>query len=579
MTSEVLPQPRLTRRSVFWPRFAGHAVLTAEGLIYVSAIDPVKPARRWAAAAFMAWTIVFLNAAGSASAQTPEVTTATQVMVMPFETETREPRGYWLGEGSAVILTDSLSAIGLPVMRRDERLHAFDLLRVPVVSGLSHATIIRVGQVVGASQVIVGTFTLAADMLTVRARAIGLDTGTSGAEIVESGPLGTIFDIYDRIAVRLVPGASTARFEANRPPIAAFELFIKGLLAEAPATKLSFLTDAIRLAPSLQRARIAAWEVHTSLDENERALAAVREVPSGHRLFRQARFLASLSLLELKRYQEAFDELRRLNEEESEAALLNNLGVVLLRRPAGTAGPRAVMYFNEAASLDGEDSFFNLGYAYWLDGDASAAVVWLREAVRRNPADHAAHYVLGVALGALGSATEAAREKDLAKRLSSTYAEWEAKSIGVPRGLERVRVDLGLPDALRVENVIGAAGQREQRQLAAFHLEAARRAYEGERDADAIAELQRVVYLMPYDHEAHLLLGRIYLRGGRLTDAIDALKISIWSSDTQPARLVLAEAYEKAGRLNEAQSELRTLLTKDPSHSEARQRLERLAER
>jgi predicted Zn-dependent protease len=237
------------------------------------------------------------------------------------------------------------------------------------------------------------------------------------------------------------------------------------------------------------------------------------------------------------------------------------------------------MYFNEAASLDGEDSFFNLGYAYWLDGDASAAIVWLREAVRRNPADHAAHYVLGVALGALGSATEAAREKDLAKRLSSTYAEWEAKSIGVPRGLERVRVDLGLPDALRVENVIGAAGQREQRQLAAFHLEAARRAYEGERDADAIAELQRVVYLMPYDHEAHLLLGRIYLRGGRLTDAIDALKISIWSSDTQPARLVLAEAYEKAGRLNEAQSELRTLLTKDPSHSEARQRLERLAER
>jgi len=489
---------------------------------------------RWAAAASTAWTIIVMGTAGNASAQAQAPTTASPVMVMPFETETREPRSYWLGEGSAVILTDSLSALGLPVMRRAERLHSFELLRVPVVSGLSHATVIRVGQVVGASRVIVGSFTLSADTLTVRARAISLDTGASGAEIAESGPLATIFEIYDRLAVRLVPGAPApaVRLEADRPPIAAFELFIKGLLAEAPATKLSFLTDAIRLAPALQRARIAAWEVHTSLDDNERALAVVREVPSGHRLFRQARFLASLSLLELKQYQEAFDELTRLNEEESDATLLNNLGVVQLRRPAGSPGPRAVMYFNEAASLDGEDSLFNLGYAYWLDGDAAAAVLWLREAVRRNPADHAAHYVLGVALGALGSATEAAREKDLAKRLSSTYAEWEAKAMAVPRGLERVRMDLGLPDALRVENVISAAGQREQRQLAAFHLEAARRAFEAERDADAIADLQRVVYLTPYDHEAHLLLGRIYLRGGRLTDAIDTLKISIWSRDT-----------------------------------------------
>ncbi len=94
----------------------------------------------------------------------------------------RESHGsYWLGEGSAVILTDSLTALGLPVMRRDERLHSFELLRVPVVSGLSQATVIRVGQVVGASQVIVGTFTLTGDTLTVRARAILLDTGLGGA--------------------------------------------------------------------------------------------------------------------------------------------------------------------------------------------------------------------------------------------------------------------------------------------------------------------------------------------------------------------------------------------------------------
>jgi tetratricopeptide (TPR) repeat protein len=542
---------------------------------------------RWAAALISACTIigstgVWVGNASAASA--PQVPAASRVIVMPFETAAREPRSYWLGEGSAVILSDSLLALGLPVMRRDERLHSFELLRVPVVAGLSHATVIRVGQTVGASQVIVGTFALAGDTLTVRARPILLDSGLSGAEISESGPLDDIFEIYDRVAVRLVSGSSSTavQLENSHPPIAAFEQFIKGLLAEMPKTKLSFLNEALRLAPGLQRARIATWDVYNDLGQHERALATVKQVPADHRLSRQARFLASVSLLALKRYQEAFDELTKLNKEQADATLLNNLGVVQLRRPAeNNPAGRAVTYFNEAASLQGVDSYFNLGYAYWLDGDAAAASSWLREAVRRNPADHAAHFVLGVALAALGSQTEAGREKDLARQLSSVYAEWEAKSPSgaVPRGLERLRMDLGLPDVLRVENVIGAAGQRDQRQLASFHLDVARRAFEGERDAEAVSELQRAIYLAPYDHDAHLLLGRLYLRSGRLQDAIDALKISIWSSDTVQARYVLAEAYEKAGMVNEARAELEKLVKRDPADQEARRRLDQLRAR
>jgi len=538
---------------------------------------------RWAAVAISAWTIVLLNsvAAVPAAAQNPAPATASRVLVMPFETATREPRSFWLEEGSAVILSDSLRALGLPVMLREERLHSFNLLRVPAISGLSRATIIRVGQVVGASQVIVGNVTLAGDTLTVRARAILLDPGHAGSEIVESGPLADIFDIYDRVAVRLVPGSSTAavQLEGSHPPIVAFEQYIKGLIAEAPETRLSFLNEALKLAPGLQRARLAEWEVHNDLGDHERALAAVNPVPAEHRLSRQARFLASLSLLELKRYQEAFDELNRLNIEEKDAALLNNMGVVQLRRPADAPGGRAVSYFNEAASLESVDAYFNLGYAYWRDGDASAAAYWLREAVRRNPADSAAHYVLGVALGATGSATESAREKDLARRLSSTYEGWESRTPPVPAGLERVRMDLGLPDALRVENVISAAGQRDQRQLASFHLDAGRRAYETEHDAEAISALQRAIYLSPYDNEAHLLLGRIYLRGGRVGDAIDALKISIWSNDSVAARLVLADAYERSGLVNEARTELQNVLSRDASNREARQRLDRLSGR
>jgi tetratricopeptide (TPR) repeat protein len=207
------------------------------------------------------------------------------------------------------------------------------------------------------------------------------------------------------------------------------------------------------------------------------------------------------------------------------------------------------------------------------------AINWLREAVRRNPADDAAHYVLGVALQTTGSAAEAAREKELARRLSSDYAQWEAKQPGannVPKGLERIKTDIDVPASLRVENSIVAAEQRDQRELATFHLEAGRRAYQAERDMEAIAELRRAVYLAPYESQAHLLLGRAYLRSGRIDEAIDALKIAIWSDDTIAAHLVLAEAYIQARDIPAARTEIQWILKADPQNATARALLNRL---
>ena len=258
-------------------------------------------------------------------------------------------------------------------------------------------------------------------------------------------------------------------------------------------------------------------------------------------------------------------EVVAVDEGDQLAARLAQAQVSCRRRAAGLLG-------------DDADLFFNLGYAYWLDRDTPAAISWLREAVRRNPADHGAHYVMGVALQAAGSAPEAAREKELARQLSSEYAEWEAKQPGAnvaPRGLERVKTDLDVLASLRVENVIVAAGQRDQRELAAFHLEAGRRAYQEERDVEAIAELRRAVYLSPYDSEAHLLLARAYLRGGRVSEALDALKISIWSTDTIAARLVLVEAYIQARDLDTARAQLQTIIKMDPGNPGAQRLLER----
>ncbi len=240
--------------------------------------------------------------------------------------------------------------------------------------------------------------------------------------------------------------------------------------------------------------------------------------------------------------------------------MLNNLGVVQLRRGGTPTQGVAAYFFNKAADADATepDYFFNLGYAYWLAKDTQAAIYWLREAVRRDPTDGDAHYVLGAALAAAGRTSDATREKDLAKRLSSAYDEWDQRppTDPIPHGLERVKGDVELPHARQIEETLATA-QRDQRELASFYLDRARRLVEQESDREAIAELNRVLFLSPYDAEAHLLLGRVHLRAGRARDAIDALKISLWSAASADAHALLAEAYfetkDLAGARREAE--------------------------
>ena len=504
-------------------------------------------------------------------------------LVMPFENATHEPRFNWLAEGSAVALTDDLVALGAKAISRDDRRRAFEHLRVPPVATLSEATIIRVGQIVGAEQVVVGSFAITGNVLTVRARAIRLDTGRTFPEIMEQGPLTEFFGLFAQVARRLLSDSTvtTTEMERGHPPVAAFEQFVKGTVAENPSTQVIFLKEALRFAPDFHRARLALWNSYTEQGDHRQALEVARQVPASHPLSRQARFDAALSAMSLGQHADAIEQFTALNREKPDAALLNDLGVAELRRTARAPGASAQEFFRQAVDANPADPdvTFNFGYAAWLAHNTLTAVTWLRETVRRNPQDAAAHWILGVALQASANAAEGQREKELARRLSSTYADWDSKQPGtsaIPPNLERVKTELDAASAPRVEQAIAAAEQRDQREQAAFHVESGRRLFQAQRDTEAIGELRRAIYLSPYEREAHLLLGRVYLREGQLADAIDELKISIWSDDQIDARLALADAYIQTKDLDAARSELQTVLTRQPGNAEARRLLDTL---
>ena len=86
-----------------------------------------------------------------------------RVLVMPFDNPDREPRLHWIAEAASLLVADELNARGVPAIRRAERLDAFDELHLPPAATLSRATVIKVGQLVGASEVISGTVRLSGD--------------------------------------------------------------------------------------------------------------------------------------------------------------------------------------------------------------------------------------------------------------------------------------------------------------------------------------------------------------------------------------------------------------------------------
>jgi tetratricopeptide (TPR) repeat protein len=521
--------------------------------------------------------IAVLCAATRAGAQPPPP----RVLVMPFENVTREGRIFWITEAAAVLVTDDLNAFGVSAISRKERQQAFERLQVPPVAALTDATVIRIGQLVGAGHVVIGSLQLDDDALVVRARSIALDTGRVDADVTERGPLVELFAIFERIARRLAPAPPTASELIARlqPPIAAFEDYVKGLLAETPDTAIAYLNSALARHPSFDRARLALWDVYDDKGEHDEALAAVAAVGADSPFARAARFLAGLSQLYLKKYDEAFATFKALADAQPTPAALNNLGIVQLRRGATPQSGQPMYYFTKAAEADpdDEDYVFNLGYAYWQDRDPQAAIYWLREAVRRNPADGDAHFVLAAALAGSGSGPEAARERDLARRLSAAY-EPSRRPGGeaVPKGLERLKDQIDRPRARGLESRLASSEQRSHEELAAFHLERGRRLYQQENDRDAILELNRAVYSSPYLADAHLLLGRIHLRDGRVAEAVNALKIALWSAESAEAHAVLGEAYRVGNDLSAARAEADRALALDPESSEAKQLIARL---
>ncbi len=519
----------------------------------------------------------------SAASMTAAPQTAPQapVLVLPFVVDAAPGTSglagapFWMGEAAAIALGDGLAAQGVSTMSRADRVSAFEQLQLPSSGALTRATLIRAGEMIGASAIVVGEVQLT-DRMVVRARVIDLSSGRQFPDVRADGANDAFFDIVDRIGRGLTPSLPHSAVPPPPPDrldIAAFEDYVKGLVAASPEIQVRFLDAALAHSPTDARSLLAMWQVRTARGDHARALdAAARVLPTSH-LAREARFLAAQSLLALKRYDEAFRSLDALYKDAPAAAISNALGVVQLRRGPQAAGGSSVFFFNRAVDegRTDPDIAFNLGYAYATAGDISSAIYWLREAVRREPADGAAHRVLSAMLVAQSKTVEAQRELDLAKVLGAGDAT-NAPDKTVPKNLERLLPELS-PSFDARHLLVGAA---DQEQTATFYLDRGKRLADEMRDREAIDELRRAIYVSPYLDRPHILLGRIYQRTGRLSDAAGEYALALWCQETAEAHAAMAGLQLATGKRDLARASANRALAMDPSNAEAKEVLRQL---
>jgi len=360
-------------------------------------------------------------------------------------------------------------------------------------------------------------------------------------------------------------------------PLAAFENYIKGLMAATPAAQQRFLEAAMSVVPRDGRVLMALWDVYFEQGLHDKAVSVASAVPATSPQYRRARFSLALTLIELKRLDGAYKELTGLYTQRRSAAVSNALGIVQFRRsPTATGQDSAAFYFERAANEAPGDSdyLFNLGYARAVAGDSAGALLWLREAVRNHAPDGDAHLVMAAVLSTAGRTAEAQREIELARLLGTSLDVVPPSLSRVPPDLERMR--LTLDDSLLGNAALAAPAQRDQSETARFHLDRGRTLISQGKDREAVADLRRSIYLAPYEDEPHLLLGRVYQRAGRLGEAIDEFKVAIWCRESAAARIALGSAQFDNGDRDAARREFERALVLAPDSAEARAWLKRI---
>ena len=378
---------------------------------------------------------------------------AQNTVVLPFSNASDENTGIrnpaaldWIGESIAETLRAALADRGVFILERDAIAEGYRRLQLRERTALTEASILKLGEVLDAEQMVHGTFYFMPTMagpststskgsLKIQARVSDRRRLRQSAVFEESGAIEDLATLESHLAWRTLtvvapkraPAESEFRSLRAPVPLDVLENYIRGLMAPAPGQKEKYFAQVARLDPDFSPAAFELGKIHFERKEYREAADWLVHVGPAENHYREATFLLGFSRYQAGDFEAARKAFQTIGEKVPISTVWNNLGAAESRLNLASA----IETFRKALDQDPSDPdyHFNLGYALFKKGDFNAAADRFRAVLDRDPGDQMATLLLGRCLkkqglrASKGEGTASDARLQALERLKSTYEE------------------------------------------------------------------------------------------------------------------------------------------------------------
>jgi tetratricopeptide (TPR) repeat protein len=342
------------------------------------------------------------------------VVRAETTLVLPFFNHSGNANLDWIGESIAESVHDSLASEGVLALDRTDRLEAYRRESLRPGAELTHASILKIGESLDASNVVYGWYELfpppADDLaskgsLRISARILDLKHVRQGQVFSETGALDELAALEVHLGWQalsaLAPKKAPAEqeFLKARPSVRidAVENYIRGLLSASAEQRHRLFTQAARLDEHYSPPCFQLGKTYWEKKEYKLAAGWLQRVTRTDPHYLEAQFFLGLCRYHDGDFAGAEQAFQLVASSMPLNEVFNNLGAAQDRR--NNAGA-AVASFQKALEGDSADPdyHFNIGYAQWRAAQYAASAESFRAALARNPNDQEATALLGRAL-------------------------------------------------------------------------------------------------------------------------------------------------------------------------------------
>lgn len=513
------------------------------------------------------------------------------VIVMPFENRSQSTQHNWVRESFSILLADILDAPGVTVLNSDERLQAFDQVRLSPTDLLTRAAMIRVAEAAKANLIVLGEFDIGGDKqnvtIAISARLIETEAGRLiGNKVFNfSGPLSDLQLMQGQLAWHVLyernPSLSYTKEQlvrrATNVPPRAYESYVKGVQTLDLRLRESFLKRAIQEHDSAGAPGHYAQAIYElgvlqyRQTEFEEAVTLLKRLTNGDPHYEEGLFYLGLAAFKAGAFNDAAAASETLAGIVALPEILNNAGAALTAKGENA---RALPFLQRAIAANPNDAAyrFNYGYAAWRNQSYDEAAQQLRAVVGSNARDGEAWFVLSKCLASAEKADEAAKADNEAKRHLSSYARWAVAPDKVPV-LSRMKEDLNelalarLLRQLSMPAQTSASPQHISQQQA---LDNIRQLLAANKDSEAMAELQRVLATDTANADAYFLRGIVHTRRNETENALRSFQAAVsWNPRMPEAHIMLGRIYLARRDTARALAHCKQALELDPQNREA----------